>query len=91
MKKKTSPFLMFRENKEPWPKGPGFGLPPKGTSMVFPYLRQSAGVMEWWSNGVMKGLIQVEIRAFAFSNTPILQNSSTPKQLAIFTDKAIEL
>ena len=39
----------------------------------------------------MKGLIQVEIRAFAFSNTPILQNSSTPKQLAIFTDKAIEL
>ena len=76
MKKKTSPFLMFRENKEPWPKGPGFGLPPKRTSMVFPYLRQSAGVMEWWSNGVMKGLIQVEIRAFAFSNTPVLQNSS---------------
>ena len=53
-------------------------------------LQQSAGVMEWWSNGVMKGLIQVEIRAFAFSNTPILQYSSTPKQLAIFAGKAIE-
>ena len=33
----------------------------------------------------MKGLIQVEIRAFAFSNTPILQYSNTPKQLAIYT------
>ena len=29
----------------------------------------------------MKGIIQVEIRAFAFSNTPILQYSSTSKQL----------
>jgi hypothetical protein len=47
--------------------------------------------MQWWSNGVMKGLIQVEIRAFAFSNTPILQYSNTPKQLAIFTGRAIEL
>jgi len=47
--------------------------------------------MEWWSNGVMKKTIQVEIRAFAFANTPILQYSSTPKQLAIFTGKAIEL
>jgi hypothetical protein len=39
----------------------------------------------------MKGLIQVEIRAFAFTDTPILQYSSTPKQRAIFTGKAIEL
>jgi hypothetical protein len=31
------------------PKGPGFGLPAEGTSMVFPLLRQFAGVMEWWS------------------------------------------
>jgi hypothetical protein len=46
--------------------------------------------MEWWSNGVMKGIIQVEIRAFAFSSTPILQYSNTPKQLAIFTGKAIQ-
>ena len=30
----------------------------------------------------MKGLVQVEIHVFAFSNTPILQSSSTPKRLA---------
>jgi hypothetical protein len=47
--------------------------------------------MEWWSNGVMRALIQVGIRAFAFSNTPILQYSNTPKQLTLFTGKAIEL
>jgi len=46
--------------------------------------------MEWWSNGVMKGPIQVEIRAFAFTNTPILRYSGTPKQLAIFTGKVIQ-
>jgi hypothetical protein len=34
--------------------------------------------MEWWSNGVMKELIQVEIRVFVFSNTPILQYFKTP-------------
>ena len=59
--------------------------------MVLPLWRQSAGLMEWWSNGVMKEPFQVEIRAFAFANTPILQESSTPKKLAIFTGKAIEL
>jgi hypothetical protein len=58
--------------------------------MVFPGLRQSAGVMEWWSNGVMRKPIQVAIRAFAFANTPILQCSSTPKQRAIFRGKAIQ-
>ncbi len=68
------PFICL--NKESRPKGPGFGLPPEGASIVFPLLRQSAGVMDWWSNGVMKGPIQVEIWAFAFANTPILQNSS---------------
>jgi hypothetical protein len=47
--------------------------------------------MEWWSNGVMKKPIQVEIKAFAFANTPMLQYSSTPKKLAIFTGKATEL
>jgi len=47
--------------------------------------------MEWWSNGVMKRLIQVAVQVLAFSNTPILQYSSTPKQLAIFTDKAMQL
>jgi hypothetical protein len=35
--------------------------------------------MEWWSNGALKELIQVKIRAFAFSNTPIIQYSITPK------------
>ena len=55
--------------------------------MVFP---PCGSLLEWWSNGVMKGLIQVEIRAFALSNTPILQYSSAPKQLAIFAGKAIE-
>jgi hypothetical protein len=59
--------------------------------MVFPLLRQSAGIMEWWSNGVTKERIQVEIWALVFSNTPILQCSSSPKLLAIFTGKAIEL
>jgi hypothetical protein len=44
--------------------------------------------MEWWSNGVMKEPIQVEIRACAFANTP---SSNTPKQLAIFTGKTIGL
>jgi hypothetical protein len=47
--------------------------------------------MEWWSNGVMKKPIQVAIRAFPFANTPILQYSGTPKPLAIFTGKTIEL
>jgi len=34
---------------------------------------------------------QVEIRTFAFANTPTLQCSSTPKELAIFTGKTIEI
>jgi len=29
-------------------------------------------------------IIQIEIRLLAFSNTPILQYSSTPKELTIF-------
>jgi hypothetical protein len=39
----------------------------------------------------MRGLIQVESRALAFSNTSILQYSSTPKALVVLTAKAIEL
>ena len=31
-------------NKKSEPEGPGFGLPPEGASMVFPFLRQSAEV-----------------------------------------------
>ena len=51
--------------------------------MVFPRLRQSAGVMEWWSNGVMKKPIQVEIQSFVFANTPMLQYSNSPKLIKI--------
>ena len=43
--------------------------------MVFPLLRQSAGVMEWWSNGVMKKPIQLKL---GFSLLPTLQYSSSP-------------
>jgi hypothetical protein len=60
---------------------PDFGLSTEGTSIFFTLLRQSAGVMEWWSNGVMKRPIQIEIGALAFSNTPILQYSETGRNL----------
>jgi len=33
-----------RRSKESGPKGPGFALPPEGTSILIPPLRQSAGV-----------------------------------------------
>jgi hypothetical protein len=49
--------------------------------MLFPLLRQSAGVMEWWSNGVMKGVVQFEIRALAFANTPLLQYAETARHV----------
>jgi hypothetical protein len=42
--------------------------------------------MEWWSNGVMKRPMQVK---FGLSFFPILQYSSTPKQLYTFTGRAI--
>ena len=54
-------------------------------------MRESAGVMEWWSSGGMQRLIQTYTWGLAFSNTPILPNSSTPRPLAIFTGKAIEI
>jgi hypothetical protein len=34
-------------------------------------------MLEKWSGGVMKGLIQFEFRALLFPNTPILQNRSS--------------
>jgi hypothetical protein len=37
--------------------------------------------MEWWSNGVMKKPIQVEIQSFVFANTPMLQYSKTARNL----------
>jgi hypothetical protein len=61
---------------------------PRGGFHTLSSLRQYVGVMEWWSNGVMKGMVQVEIHASAFSNTPILQYSKTARTS---TDKAIEL
>jgi hypothetical protein len=36
---------------------------------------------EWWSNGVMKGLNEIVVLILAFSKTPTLQCSITPKQL----------
>jgi hypothetical protein len=47
-------------------------------------------MLELWSGGgvEVKELIQVESRAF--SNTPILQYSSAPKPLVIFTVKSTE-
>jgi hypothetical protein len=44
--------------------------------------------MEWWSNGVMRRPIQVK---FGLSFLPTLQYSSTPTQLAFYTDRVIEL
>ena len=35
-----------RCSKESGPKGPGFGLPPEGASMVFP---PCGSLLEWWS------------------------------------------
>jgi hypothetical protein len=73
--------------KNPGPKNPALGCPLRELQCS---LLSYGSLLEWWSNGIMKGPIQIEIRAFAFSNTPILQYSSTPKTLAIFTGKAIE-
>jgi hypothetical protein len=52
-----------------------------GAFGCFSFVRNSTGVMEWWSNGVMEELFQVEIRALGFSNTPILQYSKSPRSL----------
>jgi len=45
--------------------------------------------MELWSDGVM--IVLVKILVLAFTNTPILQCSSTPKRLAIFISEANEI
>ena len=70
-------------SKETGPQRPGLDCPLRGSNC--------GSFLEWWSNGVMKGPIQVEIWAFAFVNTPILQCSSTPKKLAILSGENIEL
>jgi hypothetical protein len=71
-------------------KGPGFALPPEGASIVF---TPSGSLLEWWSNGVMKGTIQSKFRlsllpTLQYSNTPVLQYSKTVRTC---TGKAIEL
>jgi hypothetical protein len=49
-------------------------------------MEEPLGVMEWWSDGVMKRLLTLKLAAF--SNTPILPYSSTPKQVSTLTGKA---
>jgi hypothetical protein len=44
-------LLICVKSKESWPKGPGFGLPPKG---ALDLNQRSTGVLEYWSNGVME-------------------------------------
>ncbi len=39
----------FQTSKESGPKGPGLGLPPERTSILFP---PCGSLLEWWSNGV---------------------------------------
>jgi hypothetical protein len=44
--------------------------------------------MKWWSNGVMKGPIQIK---FGLSFFPTLQYSITPKELAPLPAKELDL
>jgi len=78
-------FLRKEKSKESGPKGPGFALPPEGASMVFPLC---GSLLEWWSNGVMKGPLQVKFGLSFLPNTPMLQYSKTARTC---TSKAIEL
>jgi hypothetical protein len=48
--------------------------------MISKVFTSCGSIMEWWSNGVMKEPIQVGNRAFAFSNTPVLQYSKNSSQ-----------
>jgi hypothetical protein len=90
-------------NKESGPKGPDFGLPPEGASIVFPLLRQSAGVMKHskiLNKHQISGFsVQVSVFRFQCSGfrfcvfflTPDTRHLKPPQKLAIFTGKAIEL
>jgi hypothetical protein len=42
--------------------------------------------MEWWSNGVMKGPMQIK---FGLSFLPTPQHSNTPKELALAPAKPL--
>jgi hypothetical protein len=71
---------------------------PEGASMIFPRLRQCAGVIIFRigdlgfriQNTKTKFENYLTIPQSAFAN-PQSRYSNTPKQLAIFTGKAIEL
>jgi hypothetical protein len=72
--------------------GPKDPATPRGSFNRLSLMLRHAGVMEGCSNGVMQQLSKVASFGFlAFSNTPILQNSSTPKPLDMSTDKAFEI
>jgi hypothetical protein len=45
--------------------------------------------MEWWSNGVMTRPIHIKFGFSFFSNTPTLQYSSTPKEIALVPAKPL--
>ena len=68
--------VIILSNKESGLKGPGFGLPSEGASILFP---PCGSLLERWSGGVMKGPIRAK---FGVSFLPTLQYSSTPKQVA---------
>jgi hypothetical protein len=51
-------------------------------------MREFVGVMEWWSDGVMRKLIKLD---FGIRLFPILQYSSTAIPLVMFTGRAIEV
>jgi hypothetical protein len=51
-------------------------------------MREFVGVMEWWSDGVMRKLIKLD---FGIRLFPILQYSSTAIPLVMFTGRAIEI
>jgi len=69
---------MRLKNEKSGPKGLGLGLPPDGTSILFP---PCGSLLEWWSNGVMEGPIQLKLGlsflpTLQHSNIPVLQKSS---------------
>jgi hypothetical protein len=60
---------------------------PRGVVNGLSPTRESAGVMEKWSSGVMQRLSNVESWGWL---CPTLQYSNTAKSLVIFTGKPIE-
>jgi hypothetical protein len=71
--------------KNPDPKDPALNCPLRGLPYSFPLaaVSWSDGVMEWWSNGVMKKPIHIK---FGLSFLPTLQYS---KSVRTCTGRAI--